>query len=297
MASEYTFAINLPDESFNPDDSGNYGLAIIVGETSISCCTLDFSRNKFLGLHRCTRDDLKPQEGRLGQVPSFTDFMDGVFEAIPWLKNPFKLVKIAYDWKKSTLIPASLFDPKEKEQYLRFNFRQEQDEDIFCDHLISLDAWQVFTVPALIGEATKEFFPGTRMIHFSSLLIESISINYKNRINSPHIFLHVRKPMFDLMIFDGKQMNYFNTFPFQNPEDVTYYLIFVMEQLNYNPEKIPLVLLGNVDQGDELAELLLRYVRHIETGRRNEAYRYSYLLNQLPPQTCFPLLNFFSCGL
>jgi hypothetical protein len=297
MTDKYTFAINLMDESFNPYDTRNYGLAIIMSETSIGFCTLDFKRNKFLGLHRCVRNEVPPQEGRESQIPSFREFLDGVCTTIPWLKNSFKQVKIAYHGKNSTLVPALLFDPEAREQYLKFNFTPNQDDLILSDHLMPLDAYQVFTVPERMMEAAKHIFPKSKIVHFSSLLIESVWISYKNRINSPHVFLHLREQLVDIMIFDGRQMNYFNTFTFQSPEDVVYYLIFVMEQLNFNPEMIPLVLLGDVATGEGLSELLLRYVRHIETGRRNESYRYSYILNQVPSHTLFPLLNFFSCGL
>ena len=297
MADLFTIADNLLDESFSPHDTRHYGLAIVLSETSIGCCTLDLRRNKFLGLHRFIRTEEKPLENQSNSGSTFKDFFNGVCIAIPWLKNQFKIVKIGFDGIKATLVPDGLFDPNERDHYLKFNYSYHTDELIFCDHLMPLNAWQVFTIPESIGEAVREFFPKTKIIHVSSLLIESIWINYKNRINSPHIFLHVRDHLFDLMIFNGRQMTYFNTFPFHNPEDVTYYLIFVLEQLNFNPETIPLVLLGNVVMGDSLSELILRYVRHVESGRRNEAYRYSYMLNQLPPQTFFPLLNFFSCGL
>jgi len=297
MANQHTFAVNLLDESFNPEETRNYGLAVTLSDVSISCCILDFRRNKFLGLTRCVRADLKPQDGVSIARPTIMEFLSSVSAAIPWMKSSFKLTKIAFDGRKSTLVPAFLFDPNETEHYMNFNFRQEQDEKIFCDHLMPMDAWQVFAIPEPVVEAAREVFPRIGMVHFSSLLIESVWINYKNRINSPHVFLNLRDGLFDLMIFDGRQMSYFNTFPFQNPEDVAYYLIFVLEQMNFNPENIPLVLLGNVETVDGLPELLHRYIRHIEPGRRNEAYKYSYILNQLPPQTFFPLLNFFSCAL
>jgi hypothetical protein len=297
MADQYTIALNLLDESFNPDDTLNYGLALLLNETSIGFCTLDFRRNKFLGLHHFICNEGNFREGQPGPGPSFREFFIELCSAIPWLKNQFKTVKIGFDGKKTTLVPAGLFDPDEKEHYLALNYKQSTNEQIFCDHLMPLDAWQIFTIPESILETTNEFFPKSKVIHISSLLIESVWINYKNRINSPHVFLQVREHLVDLMIFDGRQMTYFNTFPFQNPEDVAYYLIFVMEQMNFNPETVPLVLLGNVSPGENLYELLLRYVRHIETGRRNESYRYSYMLNQLPPHAYFPLLNFFSCGL
>jgi hypothetical protein len=297
MTEPCTFAVNLLDESFNPRDSANYGLAIMLSETTFSFCTLDFRRNKFLGLHSCIREDLKPMDGQAGPVPSMKEFLAGVFAAVPWLRNQFKLVKIAFDGKKSTLVPASLFDSNSGEQYIKFNFPPAPDELILFDHLIPPDAFLVFTMPEQVMAAKKEFFHTGKVVHSSSLLIESVWINYKNRINTPNVFLNVHENLFDIMIFDGRKMQYFNTFTFQNPEDVAYYLIFVLEQLNFNPEEIPLVLLGNVELKDGVSELLHRYIRHIDTGRRNESCRYSYMMNQLPSQSFFPLFNFFLCGL
>jgi hypothetical protein len=297
MADQYTTAVNLLDESFNPGDTRNYGLAMILGESGLSCCTLDLKRNKYLGLHHFNNPGANLQEGLPDPGLAFGDFLNAVCTDFPWLKNGFKTVKVAYDGHKSTLVPAMLFDPNEKERYFRFNCNPDDDDLISCDHLMPLDAWNVFSVPQPVIEATREYFPKSGVIHASSLLIESVWINYKNRTIAPHVFLHVREHVFDLMIFDGRQMTYFNSFPFQNQEEVTYYLIFVLEQLDFNPETIPLVLLGNVAAGDGLFQLLRQYIRHVETGRRNEAYRYSYVLNQLPPQSFFSLLNFFSCGL
>lgn len=297
MSDQYTVTLNLLDESFNPDEARNYGLSIVLNEWFFSCCVLDFRRNKFLGLHRSVRKDVKSPDTVAGQTPSFKNFMQDIGAAVPWLSHPFKLVKIAYEGNKATLIPDQLFNPDEKENYFTFNFPQEKDELILCDHLLPLAAWHIYAVPEAVVAETKIVFPKAKMTHASSLLIESIWVNYKNRINAPHVFMHLRDKIFDLVIFDGRQLNYFNTFSFRNPEDVAYYLIFVLEQLNFNPEKIPLVLLGTVELGNEVSELLLRYVRHVETGLRNEAYSYSYVLNHLPPQSFFPLLNFFSCGL
>jgi hypothetical protein len=297
MSEHYTVSLNLLDESFNQFDAGNYGLSVVLNETMFSCCILDFRRNKLLGLQKVVRNEVKQTDVQTAGQSSPMMFFHELSKDIPWLSSQFRLVKIAFEGKKSTLVPALLFDADEKEHYFRFNFPVEKDEQVCADHLMPMDAWNVFAVPGSVLESVRAAFPKSKVVHSSSLLIESVWINYKNRINSPHVFLHVMENQFDLMIFDGRQLHYFNTFAFQNSEDVAYYLIFVLEQLNFNPEKIPLVLIGNVEAGKELPELLQRYVRQVETGRRNEAYHYSYVLNQLPSQSFFPLLNFFSCGL
>ncbi|MFZ4563253.1 MAG: DUF3822 family protein [Bacteroidales bacterium] len=297
MADQFTVVNNKLDESFNLQETRNYGLSILFNESNFAYCILDFKRNKYLGVLHLLRNEVKPQHALPMVKPPFDEFLKGVIHAMPWLKNPYKSIKVAYEGRKCTLIPAQLFDSAEKENYLKLSFPKQEEEQTFSDHLMPLDSHQVFSIPVSMLNAVRGQYPNIKIVHFSSVLIESIWINYKNRINSNRVFIHIREKLFDLMIFDGRQMSYFNTFPFQNSEDVVYYLIFVLEQLNLNPEHIPLVLLGNVEKGSGLFELLAKYVRHVEFGRRNESFKYSYILNQLSPQAYYPLLNFFSCGL
>jgi len=297
MADLFTVVINKLDESFNIQETRNYGLSLVFGEGGFSYAVLDFKRNKYLCIQQIKKNDLTSSHGAQPIKPSFEDFLKSAFSAMPWLKNQYKTIRIAYEGKKSTLIPSLLFDVKERDHYLQFGFSGSQDEKTFSDHLIPLDIQHVYSVPAPVLNSIKSHYPSVGLVHFSSVLIESIWINYKNRINTNRVFLHIRDNMIDLMIFDGRQMSYFNSFAYQNRDDIAYYLIFVMEQLNHNPETIPLVLLGNIEKNSPLYDLLFKYVRHVEFARRNDAFKYSHILNQIPPQFYFPLLNFQACGL
>ena len=126
--------------------------------------------------------------------------------------------------------------------------------------------------------------------------MESLYVNYKNVMGEGRIFLNVRDGEFDLMIFRGKQLNYCNSFPFRSPEDMVYYLIFVMEQMNLNPEAVPLVLLGDTERKSSVYDLLYRYIRTIEFAARNETFNYSYLLDDLPGHSFYTLFNSEQCG-
>ena len=111
------------------------------------------------------------------------------------------------------------------------------------------------------------------------------------------IFLHMKEKIFDILIYDGKQILYFNSFNWMVAEDVVYFLIFVLEQLSINPEQASVVLLGNIDRGSNLFELIYRYVKNMEFGRRNVTYKYSPVLDSVAPQSYYPLLSFNGCGL
>jgi hypothetical protein len=39
--------------------------------------------------------------------------------------------------------------------------------------------------------------------------------------------------------------------------------LFTAEQLQLNPEKFPVVLMGSVDENDELYQIAYKYVRHV----------------------------------
>lgn len=297
MADLFTLVVNKLDESFNIQETRNYGLSLVFSETGFSYAILDFRRNKYLGIQQVKKNDLSPGHSVPAVKPSFDDFLRTAFNAMPWLKNQYKTIRIAFEGKKSTLIPSLLYDVKEREHYLQFGFSDSPEEKTFSDHLVPLDIQHVFTIPVNIFHSIKVHYPSVNIVHFSSVVMESIWINYKNRINTARVFLHVRENRFDLMIFDGRLMSYFNSFPFQNREDICYYLIFVMEQLNYNPEIMSLVLLGNIEKSSPIFELLYKYIRHIEFARRNDAFKYSHTLNQFPPHYFYPLLNFQACGL
>lgn len=297
MHEQYSVVLSKVDESFNIQDTQHYGLAVQFSDASFVYSILDMRHNKYIVLHHVKRNESPQNTATAAPKATYGDFLKSLCNAMPWLKNPYKAVRVAYEGSKATLIPAPLFDPGQAQKYLEFNYRVNPGDQVFADHLVQIDTQNVYPVPAGMADAVKSHFPGSRVVHLSSVLIDSIWVNYKNRINAARVFLHLREKSFDLMIFDGRQMTYFNSFPHQNAEDVVYYLIFVLEQLNLNPENVHTVLLGQVERTSVLFELLVKYIRHVEFGRRNDAFKYSYLLNQVSPQAYYPLLNFFACGL
>lgn len=297
MPELFTLVANVLDESFAIQETKNYDLSVVFSETGFSCSILDYRRSKYLGIQQVKRNDQGSNPKYKGIKPGFEDFLKSAFAALPWLKNQYRSVHIAVETKKSTLIPAVLFDSQERQNYLNFNFTGGEEERILSDHLIPADIQHVYSIPEKIYTALKGHFPQVNPVSYASVIIASVWIHYKNRINNNRVFLHVGDHRFEILIFDGHRMSYFNTFPYQNREDIVYYLIFVMEQLNQNPENTPVIILGNIDKNNSLLELIYRYVRHVEFVRRNEAFKYSHTLNQFPPHFYYPLLNFQICGL
>lgn len=295
MPEFYTVVVNRTDPVFSSHETRNYGLSLLFNESHIAYCVLDYRVHRYVLLHEFRRNDFIPK-AKPGFKLSFEDFLRSILNANPWLKSPFKTIRIAYEGRKSTLIPGPFFDAQEAEHVMKLNFQMSPDEHVLADHIQQFDSYQVYAIPKGPEESVKKLFPSARISSLSTVLIQTVWMNFKTRINANRIFLHIKDKTFDILIYDGRQIRYFNTFTWMVAEDVAYFLIFVLEQLGLNPEQASVVLLGNIDRGSNLFELIFRYVKNIEFGRRNEAYKYSPVFDLVAPQSYYPLLNFNSCG-
>jgi len=269
--------LNKFDESFNVKDSLKYNLTFEMGDKTFGYSIRDVEKNKFiaLGYFRHSLADM---------VNSFS-----------WLCGQFHSVKGIIGNSRFTLIPETLFLESEKESYFNFLHEQETGEAVFFDRLEHLGICTVYSISGHCRKEMERIFSKVTLCHITSVLIGNIWMNVKN-IAGRKVFLNLREGQFDLLVFEGKQLKYCNAFHFVTAEDITYYVIFVFEQLNLNPEEISLALLGNVDKFSPVFDLLFRYIRNIEFVSRNEGFNYSYIFNDIPGHFYYTLLNPYSCG-
>ena len=297
MPESYSTVFHKVDESFSEEDISQYGLAIVAGDTDFVYCINDLKRGKYLGLHHMVLHNNQPAARDSQEKFSYDDFLAELMVEIPYLNEQFKILKIAYEGVRATLIPSAVYDPSEAATYLEFSFGRNSESRIFSDHLVSPDAYQVFAMPEFYAGVLTDRFSTRKIVSSTSVFIESIWLNYKSRSPAAKVFMNVRARYIDIMIFDGIRMAYFNIFSQKCQEDITYYLIFVLEQMNLDPEHTPLVLFGDTGQYEGLTDLLNIYIRHVDFGKRSTFFKYSYSLNDIPVHAHYTLLNLLSCGL
>jgi hypothetical protein len=269
--------LNKADESFDAKDSGKYDLTFEMGDKTFGYSIRDVEKNKFIALGY------------------FRNHLADVAKSFSWLSGPFHSVKGVIGNSRFTLIPEALFLESEKENYFNFLHEKEAGETVLYDRIEHLGIYTVYSIPGHCRKELDTFFPKVTLCHISSILIGNIWMNVKNMAGRK-VFLNLREGQFDLLVFEGKQLKYCNAFHFLTTEDIAYYVIFVFEQLNMNPEETGLALLGNVDKFSPVFDLLFRYIRNVEFVSRNDGIAYSYLFNDVPGHFYYTLLNSSSCG-
>jgi len=264
--------LNKTDESFDAKDLLKYDLTFETGDKTFGYSLLDVEKNKFIALGY------------------FRNHLADVVNSLSWLGGQFHAVKGIIGNSRFTLIPEALFMENEKESYFNFLHEKEAGETVLSDRLRHLEIYTVYSISGHCRKEIDKVFPKATLCHISSVLIGNIWMNVKN-MTGRKVFLNLREGQFDLLVFEGKQLKYCNAFHYLTPEDIAYYVIFVFEQLNLNPEETCLALLGNVDKFSPVYDLLFRYIRNIEFISRSEGFDYSYLFNDIPGHSYWTLLN------
>jgi hypothetical protein len=277
MGEELHTILNKQDEAFDERQFLKYDLTFEIGDKTFSYSVLDSEKNKFLA------------------IGSFRNHLNDVIPKVPWLRNPFHLIRGIISNTRFTLIPEALFSASEKDNYYNFILEKESGDNVSFDKLDHLGLYSVYCIPVHTRREISAVFSKVSTCHISSILIENIWMNVKN-MTGRKVFLNLRDGQFDLLVFNGNQLVYCNGFHFRTPEDVAYYVIFVYEQLNLNPEETGLCLLGNVEKLSPVYDLLFRYIRLIEFMGRNEGFKYSYLFDEIPGHSYFSLLTPALCG-
>lgn len=268
----------------------NHVLSIQISLDGFSFSILDQEKNKYLALEKYSIQEID-------NYVLLCESLSKVIDSIDIIKRRFNKVIVLFEGRKSALVPAPLFNQESLDKYLKFIHKIDSDEIILFDNLPNLQAYNVFAVPTYVQELIKKKFINYSIYHFSSTLIENLLIKHKNQEMPKSIFLNVRESSFDIIILEDSKLAFFNSFDFRTKEDFIYFIVFVLEQQKLNPENVDLTLMGEIDKSSKLYEILYKYVRNIYLMERNDFYSYSYVLDDIPSNHYYNLLNASSCEL
>jgi len=278
------------DKSFKESHTRSYIMAMQLNLHGLAFFIFNPEKNKFLGLEAYRFDVPKPAE----ELPGIFDL---ILNQHGWYAYPYLDFYFLIQNNYSTLIPSPLFDKKNKNLYLGFNQPFQEDHRIVFDQLKNTETANVYYLPNPIAEKVKEFWPNARIHHYSSALIEGLSINFKNKIDSNSLFIDLHEDNFDLVYFKENRLSYYNNFQFRTKEDFIYFLLSTIEQLMLNPEEVQLIMMGNIDKSTQNYEMIRQYIRHSEFIPRNENFHYSYMLDDVLHHNYYTLYNLLQCEL
>jgi len=276
--------LELIDESFDINSSGNYELSLEMSCYGFSYCILDTIRNKYILLRRTEPDDNKQLTSeKTGEIISSDTFPAG----------KFKKLNIILPSARSTLVPAPLFDPEKKEEYFALNLIREDNEIILYNKIPEPDAYVVFSATKSFSELAAMLFPGVILYHHTTPLLHQVS-HFSRNESGLYMQVHIEKEYFNLLILEHGTLKFFNTFNYRSITDILYYVFNVCKNMGINREET-INFSGLTQKYDELYTKTSRYFRNIKFTVPEGNFSFSYVFNETELHRNLNLFSVTNC--
>jgi len=98
--------------------------------------------------------------------------------------------------------------------------------------------------------------------HSSTVFVKNLLDTYKFS-EHPHMFVMVDHDHFEILAIADNKLQLYNYFKYNTPQDFIYYLLFVAEQLEFNPREFEMIFLGKTVANDPIYQIAYKYVKNI----------------------------------
>ncbi len=241
-----------------------YKLSIQVSLNGLSFCVADTLKNAILiGEHVNFGKELSPYEVQreLKDVLSEHNIHEmDISDVVVIHRNPL-----------FSLVPKALFDKNELANYLKFNAKILATDLIAYDEIESHEMVNVYVPYMNINNFVFDLFGEFEFVHNGTVLLQSL-LKSAGNTSEAVCYVNVGYRQMDMIILSKKQLHFYNSFNFYTKEDFIYYLLFTFEQLDLDPESIPLRLFGFIGEGDELYNICYEFVRNISIYIQDNMY-------------------------
>lgn len=276
MSTEQTTPFFAADPSWSREDRFIYDLLVIWGCDSFSAAVYHASERRFLAVEELP-------------VSDNGDFTEDIIRQSELLSgNGYRKVVLASDSRISTLVPNPLYAPGSAHLHLSFSNAIPEQNMVITDELNKIDARNIHALPEKEHDAFSSRFPGAMIVHASSRLIEHLSSENKNA-GRELILTDVHKDHIRVVVMNRQQLLLHNTFSYENPESLIYFILFACEQLQLNPESVRLRFTGNITEEDPAFGLSRKYFRDADFMQRPENFLYSPEMDLVPSHKFYTL--------
>ncbi|MRI00299.1 DUF3822 family protein [Kriegella sp. EG-1] len=161
-----------------------------------------------------------------------------------------------------SIVPKSLFDENELANYLKFNTKILANDHVVFDELENFEMCNVYVPFVNINNYIFELFGSFIYKHSATVMVESLMNNYSGSKNTT-CFVHITETQMELTIMEHKKLLLYNSYEYVTKEDFMYYLLFTLEQLKMDTEKVVLKLFGAIQKNDDIYNLCSQYVKDV----------------------------------
>jgi len=275
------------DKSFDREQTNLYHLSIQISLDGFSFAILDIPRGKYT-LLKSTNFFIKRPRLLFMKVRE-------LMTEDEHLNLKYKSIEIVYSSENFTLVPQVFYQQGAADKFFGFNHEIERGFIVDKTLLTKAEAWCIFSIPENLKEFLVLKYPKATIRHNLYPLVERALKENKNFPERKQVHLNFFRSYFELIVLSGTKLQLCNQFNYSGENDISYFVLYVFDQLKLPPDTTELVIHGQMQQTDPIYQTFKKYIRKTSFARPTSLFNYSYTINQLPDHYFTSLLDLYKC--
>lgn len=262
--------ISIPD-TLTADNSGKYILSIRLRSDGLSFSGCSASESETFFYRNVEFDRTKPY------ISSLKEF----FFEHEFLTYSYKQTNLVCVTSQYTIVPEEIFTDKQKASLLSFTFTAPEKK---CLH--NPLAREAVEIVFGIDEEVYEFCARSLInpCFFHHITPQLALWKQQSHMLIPRqLYVVLHRKMMDIVCFAQGKLLFANTFQYDKPDDIIYYILYVWKQIGMDQEKDQLHIYGGVSLRNSITTILRNYIQYISPAEiPSDAYLLGAEIVQAP---------------
>ncbi len=192
----------------------------------------------------------------------YHSFSDIETELNQWKLSAFGQASILFFSEDNLLVPIPFYDQNNKQALLQFCTDLSQRAFIETNAIVSTEMMNLFSIPEELHTLRNRILPQAVQYHVSTSFILAAHQLSQNSFH-PIILIEIYQEAIFLTIADGGKILFSNYFKSINQEDMLYWTVRLIEQLELDGSKMTLYVNGNKPLVNEHIAYLTSYFSNV----------------------------------
>ncbi len=183
--------------------------------------------------------------------------------------DQFQVIRVAVSTPAFTLVPTPLYRREYAGSYLslmRGHQPPAQELALAYEHTEGFTG--VFGIGRDVTEFMGEQFPMQTFtyVHQQSALIRASQAVDRQLLSRQNLFLYLEDDQATMLFREGHELRYANQFGYKNVADLTYYALYVLDELGVDAETVTALVYGAITPFAESFVSLARFIPGLRIG-------------------------------
>jgi len=262
-------------------------LLLEVSSNFLGCVWYNQPKQKLLGIRHYNFEDTVDKSSKY--------LMEELLKDDLMLNSHVSRVVMVYHYPESTLVPETYFQSELNRPVLDLMFGDAEKGLVMSEKIDILPVYNVYRIPPDIHKLFQQKFTSSSYWHYYTLQLSFFQIEKDSPADLVRIRVMFYADKFIIGAFRDGELLILQSFIYQTPEDVSYYLLTVLNAHDVKQENVVLKISGLIDEDSILYTELNKYFQYLSWDPLPDGIDPAGILKQFPPHYFSPLVRMALC--